>query len=67
MSHYSSEVTEPAIPDDPGVKVYNRFVTLKVQLVHTVLDIFIDIVTDRCVHRCNSHDIWKSLKLFCSV
>lgn len=52
MSHYSPELTEPAIPDDPEIKVYNRFVTLNVQLVHIVLNILIDIVTDCCVHGC---------------
>ncbi len=53
MSHYSPELSELPIPDDPGIKVYNRFVTLNVQLVHIVLDILIDIVADCCVHGCD--------------
>lgn len=39
MSHYSPELSEPATPDDPEIKVYNRFVTLNVQLVHIVFNI----------------------------
>lgn len=53
MSHYSPELSEPATPDDPEIKVYNRFVTLNVQLVHIVFNILIDIVTDCCVHGCD--------------
>ncbi len=52
MSHYSPELTELAIPGDPEIKVYNRFATLNVKLVHIVFDILTDIVTDCCVNGC---------------
>lgn len=53
ISYYSPELTEPVIPDDPEIKVYNRFVTLNVKLVHTVFNILRDILTDCCVHGCD--------------
>lgn len=59
LSRYSPELTEPAIPDDGEIKVYNRFATLNVQLVHIVFNILIDnIVKDCCVHGCVQRNIW---------